>query len=271
MNAHLVSKGLMLGAALLLVAGCAPTQAKKIDYVGTLAIDGNNAFVNERPAVNKMRIHSGDYVSTGPGTSVKIMLTWGGYVQLDENTDPLFELITEGACLLVQVARGQAYVDAQNVCIDDSKNLQSNTHSKVNLRTDGNYSELTVIEGHVTVRSPTSAELGANDQYVRDQGGRGYQRRLSTAEATATIAWTQNYFQRTSRNDAATAAVITGIFGALLWEHTHKPKDNRVPTPVTPSDCAARNGIYMEQGRATTSHCGRSGGDRSPAPEHRSQ
>jgi hypothetical protein len=239
-------------AVLFALVGCAPAPAKKQPsvYVGTLAVIGKEAYVNRRPAYTGAVIYDNDIVSTGPGTSAKIYLQWGGFVQLDENTDPLFELLREGACLLVEVAKGQAYVDAENVCLDDNRNLESNTQSQVNLSTDGAESTLTVVQGHVRVTSPGDALLQANDQYSVDANGRGYRARLTPEQTNSVVDWVGRYpfppappqTPRPPQRQGGSisppeVAAISAIFWSVLNQkgggnHGHSPGTG--PSPTAP-------------------------------------
>lgn len=229
MNARRAAR-LAIASTFFVLAACAPAPTKRPPSIGDLVIDGHYAYVNAERVQGRRPIYDGDIVTTGPDTSVKILLRWGGYVQLDQNTDPLFQLVNEGLCILVKVATGKAYVDAQKVCIDDSKTLQGTTHSRVNLRTDAHGSELTIIEGHVDLTSPTRTTLGPNQQYVVDPSG-AYQQSISPEEANATIEWTNNYFQRAnisnanSQNDglpeAAAAALLYEIFRQSRDSYPH--------------------------------------------------
>jgi hypothetical protein len=196
MNTQRKAMTWIVAGMLIALAGCtpAPTRKAQPSYLGTLVVSGGNyALVNRRPAYTGTYIRDYDIVSTGPGTSARIYLQWGGFLQLDENTDPLLQLLREGGCLLFEVARGQAYVDAEDICLDDNRDLQSKTKSQVNLWTDGVESRLTVAGGHVQVTSPDYAALQANDQYTVGPNGRGYQTRLTPEQTAAVIAWTTRY------------------------------------------------------------------------------
>lgn len=190
--------------AVLAVGGCAqvPTYpgagpGAGPEVVATLEVDGPNAFRNGAPAANGDRVANGDMISTGLGTSVRVVLRDGGYVQLDQNTDPVFQLFVEAGCMLVKVLHGQTFVDAKRVCISDP-NIQVALNSRVNLRVDGPRSTLTVLAGSVTMSRPTPQTFEAFHQYTVVRGAPGRTVRLSPAEAEAAAAWTRQYFVQRS-------------------------------------------------------------------------
>ena len=183
--------------SMLAVAGCAVApsapSAHDPNALGTLIIDGSEAFLNEQPASYGSPIYSGDTVRTGPATSVKILLRGGGYVQLDENTDPLFSLISEGACILIQVAQGQVFVEAKKACLETDE-LAAAMGSRVNLSTRGGESVLTVLSGNVEVTRPTHEFLHGAERYVARGGSGGVESGLTAEQLAQTTDWTRRYF-----------------------------------------------------------------------------
>jgi hypothetical protein len=188
-------KSLVVAAALAVLAGCATPSGPQREVLGSLEVDGSNAFVNGSRAYNGASVRDGDVVTTGAATGVRVRLRDGGFVQLDENTDPVFRLFREGGCLLVKIATGQAFVDARRICIEDP-NLVAVLNSKVNWRFDAARSVVTVLEGSASVERPAPVGLGQYDQYlVRERTPEGPPRRLTREEAEATARWTERFFR----------------------------------------------------------------------------
>ena len=75
-------------------------------------------FVNKRRTASGRRIYSGDNVSTGPGAKVYIQFPGGGYIYIDENTDPDFRKWFErGKCIIEAFFRfGRAYEASGGNC-----------------------------------------------------------------------------------------------------------------------------------------------------------
>ncbi|WLI91227.1 FecR family protein [Massilia sp. R2A-15] len=168
------------------------------DTIARLAVDGPHAFINRRPAPSGSYVFDGDTVTTGPGTSALLVLNDGGSVQLDQNTDPEFRLLRQGACLLMSILRGQAAIDTKGGCIE-FRNQRLNTagvaRSVVNIRVTNREARVTVIEGSVEMMAPRMAKLGAYDQYFAASNGKSAIRRMTAADARAAGAWRQRYFR----------------------------------------------------------------------------
>jgi hypothetical protein len=183
----------LVAAALATLAGCATPSGPQREILGSLEVDGGNAFINGSRAYPGASVRDGDVVTTGSATSVRVRFRDDGFVQLDENTDPLFRLFREGGCILVKIATGQAFVDARRICIEDP-NLVVVLNSKVNWRIEGAQSVVTVIEGSVSVERPVRIALKQYDQYLaRPQKSEGPPRRLTREQAEATTLWTKRF------------------------------------------------------------------------------
>ena len=185
--------------AVLILNGCGlppkdegrrPAQPQRV--VGTLYVDGSNAFLNKKHVSNGTPVYDGDTVETGLGTSVKLVLIDGGYIQLDEKTDPRFTLFKEGSCLLVKIAVGQAFIDAKHVCIDDP-DLRFTVNSRVNwLHTAGGQVHLTNLEGSVDVTKPVHLTLAPGEQ-ATVVAGRVSVVTLSAELLRAVTAWLRKF------------------------------------------------------------------------------
>jgi hypothetical protein len=165
----------------------------RADTVGRLMVDGGNAFINGQRVQGGNYVFDGDTVSTGPATSVKLLLNDNGEIQLDENTDPLFK---QGACLLMRILRGRvAFQNMKCQEFEDGLKMAGVARSYVNIMSSQNESRVTVIAGEVDMRSPTQATLRSDMQYVATSDGAAQVLQLTPEQAVATVAWTRNFFR----------------------------------------------------------------------------
>ena len=103
------------------------------------------------------------------------ILNAGASIQLDQNTVPPFELIRQGACMLMETVRGQAAVATNNACVESgSERLDTGglAHSVINIRAAEGEVRVTVIEGQVQMLRPGVAMVYANPEYIATEGGR---------------------------------------------------------------------------------------------------
>lgn len=197
----------MLACVLMMVgdatAGPAPDQSDNLppvraDTIARLAVDGKAAYINKKPAYHGSYVYSGDRVHTGPGTSVILVLNDGGTIQLDENTDPdFFKLLKEGACVVMKLAAGQAFVDKKSWCVRvevERPEVALVLNSTINLKVTDQEAWLTVLEGRIEMISPRPATLTTNDRYIAAIDGTVDIQRLTRADAVAAGAWRQRYF-----------------------------------------------------------------------------
>ena len=107
---------LTLTGALLLLAGCDPGRiGHGQPPVATLTKSGPFVRVNGRPAPAGIAIRPGDHVATGEFSSALIVWKDGTTVQLDEDTDPLFEWDGEPPdTLVINIGFGVIRVDTVN-------------------------------------------------------------------------------------------------------------------------------------------------------------
>lgn len=215
-----------LAACALALGGCASTVPAPPQLppcgagtIGRLSVDGSNAFVNGRQASGGQCVFDGDTVSTGERTSAMLILNQGGgYVQLDQHTDPLFK---QGACMLMKILRGRVlFSNMRCQEFEDGFRMAGAAGSLVHIESAERESQVTVIDGRVDMRSPRAATLFRYGEYVATSAGEVQVRQLAPAEAAARIAWTQNYFRQPARAEpgkrsvARTAAAV-GIVAAV--------------------------------------------------------
>lgn len=195
-------------ACVLTFAGCATNGAPdsraynlpppREDTIARLAVDGQNAYINGVRAPHGSYVRDGEVVTTGPATSANLIFNSGASIQLDQNTDPLFKLLRQGACMLIEIARGQAAVATNNACVEFSTvrfDTRGLAHSLINIRAAEREVRVTVIEGQVEMLRPGATILNANQEYIATEGGRWQVRQITPAQAAGTGAWTKDYFR----------------------------------------------------------------------------
>lgn len=189
------SRWIGLALAALALAGCAPVPPSNVRgpaFIGTLEVDGTAAYHNGRHAAGGERVFHGDTISTGPNTSLRLRFAEGGYLQLDENTDP--KLLREGACILIEILKGQALVDAKRICIE-TPDVSFVLNSRANIVVSPGVTDIVMLEGSATMRRPVPATLYPLDRYHAARGGAA-QTRVTPQQAEAMTRWTERYFQR---------------------------------------------------------------------------
>jgi len=225
-----------LAALALAATGCATNAAGygpayelppiREGTLARLAVDGPNAYLNGERVATGRYVMSGDTVTTGPGTSAMLLLNSGGYIQLDENTDPLFR---EGLCLLIKMLHGQVlFSNVKCQQVEAGTNLAFVAHSVVNLKAGEQETRLTVIDGQVDMTRPIKQPLGRYAEYLAAPKMAPLVTQLTPEQAASRIAWQQRYFRvnttqapdRVSPAGAATVGTfLGGIFGFTQRDH----------------------------------------------------
>jgi hypothetical protein len=246
----------------VVLASSGPAAQAAGARVGMMSVDGTNGYLNGRRLDPRepVAVYDGDYVSTGPGTSVRIGLTadgYAGFIQLDQNTDP--NLVIASACIVMNILKGQALVNAKNICLR-TKGISGVTRSVVNLKAGDDGTVLTVVEGQVEVEQPAPAKVGSSERLVVLPDGKYHQYPIDAAEASRSTDWTQHYFTEPPPKKSSklskwlwglgAAAVIYGV-----TQHGHDHDDDNssgtnvwcclpsggdgplVPTPTTQEQC----------------------------------
>ena len=181
--------------AVALTLGSCASPVRQPTYLGTLEVDGESASLNGRRASTGQRVDSGDRLATGRGTSVRLVLRTGGYIQLDESTDPVFEWLEKFGCLLVRDIIGQVLVATEGVCVRTGGTEGRTTGSTVNVYARGAQVVVTVIDGSFEVARPTPVTLRQYQQYVVTSGIATRPVQLTPEQALATAKWAEPYFR----------------------------------------------------------------------------
>ncbi|MFQ6023427.1 MAG: OmpA family protein [Acidiferrobacterales bacterium] len=156
--------------------------------VGTLEASGQNVWLNDKPASTGMEVYNGDEVSTGPASEAYIRFTTGGFIHLDENTDPLFNWLQAGTCLLCKILFGQAFISADKVCVQ-TRHLRAVMGSQINIKVTHDTTTLTVVEGEVSLEGPEPLVVRSNEEVTAASQSDIKFRRLSKEELLATTKW----------------------------------------------------------------------------------
>jgi hypothetical protein len=209
-----------------------------------LQVDGTQAYLNGGPVTNGAYIRPGDVLATGANTSAKVVFNGGGYVQLDENTDPEFTLVRQGACVLVKFAHGRGLLKSVQCVEAQAGRLAVVLKSLVNLQATGEAAQVTVLEGQIEVTSPQSALVEKFQQYSVPGAGVVSLVTLTPEQAQATAAWKNRFFHapagQAAEGISPEAAVgIGAVVGAGLWEWFHHKSHSSHPPPQTRTAPAA--------------------------------
>ncbi|MEP6588539.1 MAG: hypothetical protein ABJA84_07270, partial [Polaromonas sp.] len=202
------------------------------------SIEGRNAFVDPgnsgagRPAQLGQTLLAGDRFFTGPGTRMKIDFWNGGYIELDENTDP--SLFQDLSCLVVSLFRsGRIFVDKSDACIE-SLGTKSQQFSKVAYAVipAGPYLQITVVEGEARTLQPAmvAAPRGWRiDVSSRGILGDGRAYRVSDEAIRQSIGWTLYYRNRSA--PAPEFPIIRLPRPPVVPPPHQSPPPGRYPTP----------------------------------------
>ena len=158
---------LTLTGALLLLAGCDPGRiGHGQPPVATLTKSGPFVRVNGRPAPAGIAIRPGDHVATGEFSSALIVWKDGTTVQLDEDTDPLFEWDGEPPdTLVINIGFGVIQVDTVNhkVRVGNAfAEVAAGSTFVVSVEQGGPFSAC-LFDGHLALVKPAGRALGAGE------------------------------------------------------------------------------------------------------------
>jgi len=181
-------------ACLTLLSACKPIDPS---IIGWITVDGPEGFLNGTPLKDRdhLAIHSGDHVTTGSGTGIKIDLRgWSGtYIQLDENTDP--DLIKEAQCVLLRLVKGQIFAQGTGLCFD-TPDMAGSVGSEIVLsvqptKAGATRSILSVLVGHVTLTGPVAMQVTSGQQVTvsRALAPRPQTRSLTPDEIRELTSW----------------------------------------------------------------------------------
>jgi hypothetical protein len=218
---------------LLAIGGCA--TIRDTGGVGTLKISGSNVFLNKQPAETGSVVHLGDELTTGKDSSALLEFTDGGFIQLDQDTDPVFSWFEQGKCLLIRIFKGQVYLKKEQACIE-GPNVQLVLGSELNMQVEPRSSTITVVKGTATIEKPKPlAVLSAQQVQVSKRGFEGKVRSLSSEELREVVRWRDQY-----RFPLREIEPTRPMFDLMFRRHSRprpepeQPSGDRQPETTTP-------------------------------------
>jgi len=197
-----------LVCGLALLTGCASnpppadhigTAPSSTPVVGTLRVIGPDVRLNARPARDGETVYNGNRVSTGQNSSAYVYFSAGGYLHLDENSDPGLEIIWEHTKCIIRVIGqliGQSYMQTEENCTKEISSPHGSWTSQTtafNLKVTLQGSELTVLEGGMALVTPRYQRIQAGQQLSVSRGKTVTIRRLSPDELRTVVSWRQRF------------------------------------------------------------------------------
>jgi len=194
---RLHATALVLAIQALLASSCADRTPWPDDAIGRITVEGRRALLNGQPVGTGTWLRRGDTLVTGHGSWAQVNLRQGGEVDLDQDTDPSFQQITDaaialgygvvsGACILVEVAIGRVFFRGDQLCIKDN-NVQAASHSSAVLLSRRDGSDLYVIAGNFSVTRPVARIVHAGEVISVTAGGGVRVRQASQDEITRVL------------------------------------------------------------------------------------
>jgi hypothetical protein len=185
---------LSLGVLSICVA-CAtrPNDAPPNSVARISEVIGPQATLNGRPARVGDYLLPGDRVATGARSYLEVKFRQGGFMQLDQSTDPWleekWEAVKAGSCQVVSVLFGRVFFIGDNLCIKDP-NLGGIMRSQIVLTSDRSRSEVVVHYGSFEVTTTRGVILvKAGQGLVIERGGTAQVRARTTDELDASLRW----------------------------------------------------------------------------------
>lgn len=230
--------GLLL---LVLLPACVPLPPASTQkpWLGRItSIEGRNAFVapgnggTAQPARLGQTLLAGERFHTGPGTRMKIDFASGGYMELDENTDPLLQDLN---CLVISLfGSGRIFVDKSNACVE-SLGTRSEQFSKVvyAVMPAGPYLQITVVDGEARTLQPAVAAATPRGWRIDVNGrgvlgdGRAY--RVSDETIRQSIEWTLYYRNRNTPAPTFEFPILRRPFPPVTPPPPREPSRNTAP------------------------------------------
>ena len=195
--------GLLAIAAL---CGCQTQRVPPLDagasssssVIGTLGVSGPNVVHNGHRAQYGALVRLGDHISTGAGSSAMVHLAAGGFIQLDESTDPIFDRqqVACGLCFVLTLLTGQVWVEDVAICVQvNTPDGSGCIHSKVNVEVKDTESVFTVFQGTVSPSQRPARAIGPGNQLTlaSRQGRPAHVDRINRAALERVASWRANY------------------------------------------------------------------------------
>lgn len=176
----------------LTAGGCVSLPTEPGDAIGTLRVSGLNVWLNNRAGKDGDTVRIGSSLATGAGSSALVEFRDGGYLQLDEKTDPIFEWLAQSKCILIRIFTGQAYLKRERACVE-GPNISLVLNSEANIRIGRKFAELTLLQGNADVTTPARKELLPAQQLTVTGKRVTSLRTLTPAQLQGVVAWRKKY------------------------------------------------------------------------------
>jgi hypothetical protein len=228
------------------VDSSAPLQppAPEAPLAQVTALQGSQAFIEHQGQVARAKMHQpiyeGDRFFTGQNSRMRVSFDRGGWVDLDENTDP--SLKTDIECLFIRLfAHGALFVSGANICLENKPNAVAQ-YSDVGYRilpqeSAAGILRVTVIQGEVRTLQPPGVRVQAGYQLDLQNGqvlkGPYPATEQDLRDATSWTRFTESHLP----GWLAGAAIGIGaaVLGTVASEHrheSHQPSPSPQPPPT---------------------------------------
>lgn len=182
----------------LLLSGCVTPGAGGYGgrpLIGELQVIGPAVRLNGR-STGDVRVYDGDRVSTGPDSSAYLYFQRGGFLQLDENTDPIFRIILDRIYQITGFGQGQVFAATSPGTqhrIETPDGPVETAGTQYNLQVVPGHSVLTVYQGQVRWLGAVPRTVQPGEQMVYSRGRIVSVRRLTPAELRDTVRWRERF------------------------------------------------------------------------------
>jgi beta-lactam-binding protein with PASTA domain len=197
MSRHATTTVFLLLLALLLgLAACQPLPRRPPEIIGTLRIQGPNVTLNGALATDGMAFTNGDVVVTGPASRARLVPTTGGFIQFEENTDPIIKAIWKGLCWIIIKIEGGMFGAQTGSCGQITQDPYGNeifATSQYVLAVGGQASVFTLLDGSAEVRAGRRVRVQPGEQVVATRDFISDPRRISGREVQLLIAWLESF------------------------------------------------------------------------------
>lgn len=185
-----------LVSAAVALSSCAPQPARPVgpEEIATLRTSGPNVAVNGRLAVDGMRIRNRDYIETGPESYAQINFDTGGFVLLNEHTDPFFEQYTgPGSCVIeFTITLGAGYGESGKCSFRAlTEYLDSVVFSSFLVEAERQEARFWLLEGTAAVERPMETRLGRRQTVRATQTEFEGPRAITDAELSLILDWVE--------------------------------------------------------------------------------
>ena len=179
----------------LSVASCAPIPQNQ--QIGVIRAVGPAAFFNGRAARDGEALYNGTRLATGSNSSIKATFDRGGFVQLNENTDPTFQQFIDAAKCIIRVALkvGEIFAESSESCSIETQtpNASVTQHSGVNIRVLSGRTEITVLRGSATLAAFPNLRLARGEQITIEDRRIISRRKLNRRQLRTVARWRTRY------------------------------------------------------------------------------